>query len=337
MTTKTLKSSQKEFMNDAVRGLVNNLAFLGDTTGQSSIFQGTNFGYQSGGGPPYNNVIQKFPFASDANATDVSDLTSARSGIAGQSSSRFGYSSGGSIPGTTDIIDKFLFFSGANATNVGDLTLAREFSAGQSSDANGYGYTSGGSGYSSIYDVRNIIDKFPFAADTNATDIGNLTIARSGVAGQSSQEYGYSCGGMISGPPQVNTNVIDKFPFSADANATDVGDLTITRETPAGQSSDVSGYSSGGYIFPPPSLTASTVIDKFPFSSNANATDVGDLTLARYSAAGQSSTVSGYSSGGALGAPVFNVIDKFPFATDANATDVGDLFAANRAGGGQQY
>ena len=77
MTTKTLKSSQKEFMNDAVRGLVGNLVFLGDTTGQSSIFQGTNFGYQSGGGPPFNNVIQKFPFASDANATDVSDLTSA--------------------------------------------------------------------------------------------------------------------------------------------------------------------------------------------------------------------------------------------------------------------
>ena len=279
MTTKTLKSSQKEFMNDAVRGLVNNLAFLGDTTGQSSssIFQGTNFGYQSGGGPPFNNVIQKFPFASDANATDVSDLTSARSGIAGQSSSRFGYSSGGNIPGETNIIDKFLFFSGANATNVGDLTLARSFAAGQSSDANGYGYTSGGSGPGSVYDVRNIIDKFPFAADTNATDIGNLTIARSGVAGQSSQEYGYSCGGMISGPPQVNTNVIDKFPFSADANATDVGDLTIARTPAAGQSSTVSGYNSGG----------SSVIDKFPFATDANATDVGDLFFANRSGGGQ--------------------------------------------------
>jgi hypothetical protein len=43
-------------------------------------------GYTSGGGSPpavYNN-IDKFPFASNANATDVGDLTSARWEVAGQ-------------------------------------------------------------------------------------------------------------------------------------------------------------------------------------------------------------------------------------------------------------
>ena len=42
--------------------------------------------------------------------------------------------------------------------------------------------------------------------------------------------------------------MINKFPFSVDANATDVGDLTQLRVNPAGQSSPVSGYgySSGG-------------------------------------------------------------------------------------------
>ena len=33
----------------------------------------------------------------------------------------------------------------------------------------------------------------------------------------------------------VNVNVIDKFPFASDTNATDVGDLTVSRDFPAGQ------------------------------------------------------------------------------------------------------
>lgn len=48
-------------------------------------FQGSNFGYTSGGTiPPWTNVIDKFPFAADANATDVGDLTQTRSSVSGQ-------------------------------------------------------------------------------------------------------------------------------------------------------------------------------------------------------------------------------------------------------------
>ena len=47
-------------------------------------FQGTVAGYTTGGIPQIG--IDKFPFATDANATDVGDLTvSRRSGNAGQS------------------------------------------------------------------------------------------------------------------------------------------------------------------------------------------------------------------------------------------------------------
>ena len=50
-------------------------------------FQGTRFGYSSGRyASPGNatNVIDKFPFAADTNATDVGDLTQGRLGPAGQ-------------------------------------------------------------------------------------------------------------------------------------------------------------------------------------------------------------------------------------------------------------
>ena len=53
------------------------------------------------------------------------------------------------------------------------------------------------------------------------------------------------------------------------------------------------------------------------------------------SVAGQSSDVSGYSSGGRT-PPFLNTIDKFPFAADANATDVGDLTQAKSNMAGQQ-
>ena len=242
-----------------------------NTTG----FQGRYFGYTSGGPAPgtgISNVIDKFPFASDANATDVGDLTSTLERAAGQSSLASGYTSGGARPGVplSNEIGKFPFAADGNATDVGDLTVARYFAAGQSSDASGY--TSGGYGPTD----SNVIDKFPFASDGNATDVGDLTAGRAEVAGQSSTVSGYTTGGFV---PAVGNQTIDKFPFASDANATDVGDLVGGgARYAAGQSSTVSGYSSGH--------DWSDIIQKFPFSSDTNATDVGDLTLVRKEAAG---------------------------------------------------
>ena len=73
----------------------------------------------------------------------------------------------------------------------------------------------------------------------------------------------------------------------------------------------------------PELLTLST---NFLSQTDANATDVGDLTLQKCSL-GQSSTTHGYSSGGHhIRCPRnADIIDKFPFAADGNATDVGDL------------
>lgn len=188
------------------------------------------------------------------------------------------------------------------------------------------GYSSGGSTKPvPAPGILNTIDTFPFANNANATDVGDLSVDRYETAGQSSPAYGYNSGGWVATPVAGAVNNIDRFGFGTTANATDVGDLTVARQAPAGQSSSVSGYSSGGL--------GSNVIDKFPFASNANASDVGDLTVARGRAAGQSSSASGYTSGGAPAGT--NTIDKFPFAANANATDVGDLTVARNAVAGQ--
>ena len=207
------------------------------TTAPLYSFQGSTSGYSSGGyppgGSPWSVTVDKFPFSSDGNATDVGDLTAARFGLTGQSSADNGYAAGGWSPGFVNVIDKFPFSTDANATDVGDLTQARgDIHAGQSSTTNGY--SSGGLAGPPLV-VQTTIDKFPFASDANATDVGDTTTARQDCAGQSSTTNGYTSGGAVGNPPSPTLDIIEKFPFSTDANATDVGDLTVARRDTTGQ------------------------------------------------------------------------------------------------------
>ena len=58
--------------------------------------------------------------------------------------------------------------------------------------------------------------------------------------------------------------------------------LRIPLRTP-GTSSTVNGYAAGSNVNGAPETT----IEKFPISSDTNSSDVGDLALGRYGAAGQ--------------------------------------------------
>lgn len=115
-----------------------------------------------------------------------------------------------------------------------------------------------------------------------------MTQGRRSIVGQSSGWNGYASGGHTgSYPVTIYSDTIDKFPFAADGNSTDVGNLTQARNDSAGQNSTASGYTSGGFGPPPPLGTYINTIDKFPFSSDGNATDVGDLTSGRPGPSGQ--------------------------------------------------
>jgi len=240
-----------------------------------------------------------------------------------------GYVSGGRQPNISNVIDKFSFAVGYDniSYDVGDLTVGRSQVSGKSSST--HGYTTGGV-FAPNTAVANEIDKHPFSTDANATDVGDLTQSCSHTAGQSSSTHGYTSGGALvsplsGNPPTGRTNSIDKFPFSTDASAADVGDLSQARRSASGTNSSTHGYSSGG------DPNAGSTIDKFPFTSDANATDVGDLAVEMAEASGQSSTTHGYATGGRVNdgvspPPVYRAdIQKFPFASDANATNVGFL------------
>ena len=291
-------------------------------------FQGSTSGYTSGGAGA-GNIIQKFSFTADGNATDVGDLTDANVVYpVGNSSSSSGYRSGGKNPLVNagfNTIDKFPFATDANATDVGDLLTQKHKGSSASNEFYGYDVGSASLPASPFPTVGNVIEKFSFSTDENSTDVGNLLSGNYAGAGQSSADNGYSAGGFPA------RNVIEKFPFATDANTTDVGDLTQTAFNTSGQSSVDNGYRSGGQT-----PTVINSIDKHPFATDANATDVGDLTGNRYQLSGQSSTTNGYTAGGNI-PPNTNIIDKFPFSSDASATDVGDLTLGRQQCSGSQY
>ena len=183
-------------------------------------------------------------------------------------------------------------------------------------------------GFAAGNESSNVIDSFSFASDGNATDHGDLTVARSTKAGHSSSTHGYVSSGSASA---ASDKTIDKFTFASTGNATDVGDLTQIMTNSTGQSSQTHGFTSGGDNGP-----TINVINKFSFSVDGNATDHGDLTVARSNEAGQSSTTHGYTSGGHTSS-ASNVIDKFTFASTGNATDVGNLTVSRRGVAGSHY
>ena len=306
-----------------------NLIDLSDTgaivVGQYRPFQGSNYGFATNGS---STDITKFPFASDGNATDLGDLTqSYGSPMAGQSSGTHGYvtnNSGGNL------INKFPFTSNENATNIGNLPQP-SIGAGGGQSSSTHGYNAGGR--------FTYIQKFSFTTDGDATaNSGGLAVSTGNCAGQSDaiNAFGYVTGGGGYNSPNVLRSDIQKFSFASEAAATDIGNLTQGRFYMSGQSSETHGYTTGGQTgIGPTASVISDRIDKFSFSSNGNATDVGNLLQAQYGcSAGQSSTVSGYKSGGA---PTTYHIEKFPFSTDADATDVGDLVTHRNYMAGQQY
>ena len=271
-----------------------NATDVGDLTQTRIYLSGASsetHGYSAGGySPPESslrNTIDKFPFATaTANATDVGDLTQGKARSSGNTSPTHGYAAGGESSINTIIkgIDKYSLSSDGNGTDIGDLSQERRGGSSQSSTTSGY--HGGGTG-PTIFADNTTIDKFPFASDTGGTNVGDLSQARGNVSGNSSGSAGYASGGEIPSP-YSSVNTIDKFPFASDGTATDVGDLiTISTLHCQGQNSTVSGYQAGGNS-PAISPGSRNAIQKFPFSSDANATDVGDLTTEMYHiAAGQ--------------------------------------------------
>ena len=226
----------------------------------------------------------------------------------------YGYTHGGEVPPDSNVIDKFSFTSDANAADVGDMTTIRNSGSGVTSPT--HGYQIGGWQFTPPAAVSGIKDKYSFATDGNATNVGTLSVARLQTGGHTDTVYGYSTCGANG---VTYYNVIDRWQFASEANSVDVGDMTVAEHRSGGSSSLTHGYCTGG--------SGLNVIDKFAFSSSATGTDVGDIPgTTNMGNSGHSSTTHGYAT--SVSTQVSNQICKYSFTTDGNSTDVGDLTVA---------
>ena len=190
-------------------------------------------GFGVGGRPqnPYatQDDISSFPFATDENATSVGTLVSKEYNSCPVNSSTHAFTVGGRDVGGSSGIQKFPFaISSGVSVDVGSAVNS-ELAGGVSSET--HGYTIGGS------PDNNVIRKFSLANDIESQVAGDIadalfTTDDGGIAGSSSRNHGYGMGGQT--PPLTVSNIIQKFPFAADVNATDVGDLTQARSYSSG-------------------------------------------------------------------------------------------------------
>ena len=297
--------------------------------GQSSIqpfvYQGANFGYCAGGGAPAVDVIEKYSFTSDGNGTDVANLPSAQSGLSecGCVSATYGYLMSNWPNGAA--MYKNDFASDGDSTSVGDATISKSDCSGSSSTTHGYW----AGGYAGSAPGTDVVDKFALSTTADATDVGNLTQARTGTGGGTDQSggYGYAAGGGTGNMTRYDR--IDRHSFSSDGDSTDVGNMLANSYREGGSSSSTHGYTTGGnypYVNP---------IEKYSFASSANSTDVGNISGSYGSTTGTSATSYGYWAGG--GPPNLNNIEKYSYSSDGDSTDVGDLTAARRDCGAYHY
>ena len=259
-------------------GNATNVATLANAGGQPTGNSSATHGYRCGGS---SSVIEKFTFASSSNGTQIGTIAmgAATGGSCSVGSKTHGYICGGYIPaagGEVANIDRFSYSVDGNSTGVGSLQAKVYHQAGSASAT--HGYSSGGHAPPAVF--VNTRQKFGFAAEVTSEYISPMAQTLCAyTTGESSNTHGYISGGVIVASFNNATADIEKFSFSSDAGSVDIGNLTLARIKGSSSSSSTHGYHAGGHTGNPGGGVVNN-LDKFTFASDANSTDVGDMTAA---------------------------------------------------------
>jgi len=131
----------------------------------------------------------------------------------------------------------------------------------------------------------------------------------------------------------AGVNVIEYVTIASTGDAQDFGDLTVARGELGSACSSTRGIWLAGRTNSPSPGTVLNEIDYVTIASTGNATDFGDVTVARRGGgpiSSGSNSIRGYAAGG-LAPSVSNVIDYVTIATTGDAADFGDLATASNA------
>ena len=268
--------------------------------------------------------IDVLTIASTGNSTDFGDLSEAQKANGCASSATRGLILGGDRNlGSLGVGKRCLYFtlsSGGTAATFGNLqqnAFSSPAGCGNSTRAlkgGGVGNVGGNT------PPLNNIEYFTIASTGDATDFGDLTLARGQTTAASNSTRGIWAGGNDNSGSN-SCNVLDYVTIASAGNATDFGDLATSYRRQSGAASSTRalwglGRDAGG-------VNAGT--EYSTIASTGNASDFGNLTVAREWGAGMAGTTRALFAGGYDSSNFSNVVDYHTIASTGSGTDFGDL------------
>ena len=271
-----------------------------------------------GGGqsPDTQQVIDFINIASQGNALNFGELTSAKHSVGAVSSAIRGiYAGEGPGGGVTTDIEYLTIAAGGNTIDFGDLTAARRNTMGMSSSTRGI--------FCGGVPAPTTVDYIQIATLGNAISFGTAIFGVSyGLGNMSNGVRGLAGGGQVNGTPR-ETGLIN-FTISSLGNGTNFGDMTVGRSSSCGCSNNTRGLILGGTIDGSSKPDVQSSMEFITIASEGSGTIFGDLTDARSSINACASQTRGVAAGGGND-PITNIIDFVNISTLGNAQDFGDL------------
>ena len=271
--------------------------------------------------PAVTSEIQTIDIATKGNGIRFGDLSNLISSTGCCGSATRGFVAGGTdfdspSYSRTDHIDYVVMSSLGGGNDFGNLTVARRYLGGANDSTRGV--FAGGDNPSNPGGL-DTIDYITMASTGEATDFGSLMQPTNDVGSCTSPTRGFI---FADG---ATSKLIQFFTIQTLGDATKFGDLTANNvRYPAGLSNNTRGVRGGGST-PSGLSTVEDVIDYWTMASEGNATDFGNLTVARNLLASCSSKTRGVFAGGYDSPVTFNTMDFITIASTGNATDFGDL------------
>ena len=269
--TPTLKD-EIDYVTLSSTGNAADFGNLGTATSDKGGCSSSTRGVFGGGrNPSPSNVIDFITMSSTGNTGDFGDLSVTRNHCQASSNQVRAVWLGGYTPGaSSNVIDYASIASMGNAIDFGDLTSTAHFHGTTESPTRGIR----GGGAPAV----NTIDYVEIATLGNAVDFGDLTVARMTPMCVSAPTRGVFCTG--NGSPAV-VLTIDFITQASLGNAADFGDTIQGRAYGGkGTTNSVRGAFGGGYNQPTSSTRLDT-INYITIASAGDATDFGDLSVAR--------------------------------------------------------
>jgi len=291
---KTLQYIEIQSMGNTVDFGDNTDESYGATAVSSSTRGITALGATSNSSPyAIVNTLDYITIATTANATDFGDLVVAAMNRTGMSNNTRGVFAAGFNPNTR-VMDLITIASTGDATDFGDSIGGRYgMNQGGQAGSSTRGLLAGGDSNSAPFEV-NKIQYITFASAADSQDFGDLNDNNGYFnIGASSDTRAVFAGGDDLDSPYPTTDRIDYVTIATLGNATDFGNLSVSRYIGYGMSNGIRGVFAGGVTIPGP--TVQNTIDYVTIATTGNANDFGDMTEPVRSGGGISDSHGGIS------------------------------------------